>query len=389
MTTSQTTALESLAELADKPQELFDRVAQDLAAAEQWHQLFDLRLMQRRHELGLPLERNSTLEDVDESLRDDLEQGYLAACREVGQLLLDKHQLREAWMYLRPASEKEMVRKYLESVVPNEDNCDALIEVSLHEGVDPERGYAWLIANHGTCNSITTLDSLAGQLPEQQQESCAAVLLRHVYAELQGNMRGHLHRLEGEAPEGISIGELMQQFPALTEGGSYHMDASHLASTVRFARLLTDPQLVKKAIEICEYGKHLIEDMQYPGEAPFEELYPTHELFLRATLGERVDEAIEFFTRRAREEQAAEPALGVPTNTAVETLLVLLNRNERYAEAMELYAELVPTDRALSPLSPTLLELATQSGDWQRYEALCSERNDIVGYAAGRALQQG
>ncbi|MEQ8211884.1 MAG: hypothetical protein RH917_18950 [Lacipirellulaceae bacterium] len=387
MSSSQALSLETFTELADSPETLFDKVAQQLAATEQWHRLFDLRLMQRRHQLGLPLERSGTLEDADEAVRDDLEAGYVAACREVGQLLLEKDQLREAWMYLRPAGEKQLVREYLSSVVANEENCDALIEISLHEGVDPERGYAWLIAHHGTCNSITTLDSLAGQLDEESQQACAAILLRHVYAELQGNLRGHLHRLEGTAPEGMAIGELIEQFPALTEGGSYHLDASHLASTVRFSRLLTEPALVQKALEICDYGKRLIEDLQYPGEAPFENLYPTHELFLKATLGEAVDEAVEFFTKRAREEHAAEPTLGVPTNTAVETLLVLLARNDRHSDAMEIYAELVPPERGLSSLAPTLLELASVSGNWQRYEELCHERDDLVGYTAGRAMQ--
>ena len=196
-----------------------------------------------------------------------------------------------------------------------------------------------------------------------------------------------MHRLEGTAPESISIGELIEQFPALTEGGSYHLDASHLASTVRFSRLLTEPKQVRMALEICEYGKRLIEDLQYPGEAPFENLYPTHELFLKATLGENVDAAVEFFTQRAREEHAAEPTLGVPANTAVETLLVLLARNKRYDEAMDIYSQLVPPDRGLSSLAPTLLELASANGNWDRYEELCQERDDLVGYTAGRATQ--
>jgi hypothetical protein len=37
----------------------------------------------------------------------------------------------------------------------------------------------------------------------------------------------------------------------------------------------------------------------------------------------------------------------------------------------------------LSPHAPTLLELAAASGDWDRYEALCREREDLIGYAAG------
>lgn len=384
-------AFDDLANVAEDADQLFDRAAQELASSGQWHRLFDLRLMQRRRELALPLEYRGSIDDVDEPLRQRLEAGYVAACREVGQLLLEANRLREAWMYLRPAGDKEAVRKYLERVVPDDENADELIEISLYEAVDPERGFAWLLGRNGTCNSITSLEGLHGQLEPEMARACAAVLLRHVYAELQGNLRGHLHRLEGDAPSGLSVAELVHAHPALQADGSYHLDVSHLSSTVRFARLLTDPKMVRLAVELCDYGSRLPDDLQYPGEPPFEDAYQAHRLFFTATLGENVDAAVDYFLEAARKEAtsddaadaAAAAAMGGGGNTAVETLLILLERSGRHEQALEAYAELVKPGQELSRQAPTLLALARQCGAWERYLEICQTRDDLVGYAAG------
>jgi tetratricopeptide (TPR) repeat protein len=369
---------DEIASLAGDPERLFQRVAQSLVAAGELHRLFDLRLVEERRRLGLPLDRRTPIDDVEEPLRSQLEAGYLAACREVGELLLEAGRLREAWMYLRPAGDKLSLRKRLAQVAADADEADELIELALYEAVDPERGYAWLLGRNGTCNGITTLDGLSPQLSAGDQTACAAVLIRHVYGELRGNLRGHLHRLTGQPPPDLTVGELVEQHPELTAGGNYHLDASHLASAMRYARLLTDPALVAKALEMADYGARLPSDLQYPGEAPFEELYPTHRLLLAATLGREVDAALEYFGRRAREARD-DPQ----STTAVETYLILLARAGRAGEALDEYAALVPKDRELSAHAPTLLDLARQSGRWDRYDEICRERNDLLGFAAG------
>ena len=373
---------DDLAALADDPEAIFQKVARSLVSAGELHRLFDLRLMQERRRLGLPLDRRTNIDDVEEPLRSKLEAAYLAACREVGELFLEAGQLREAWMYLRPAGDKLPVRAHMARVTPDEDKLDELIELALYEAIDPERGYAWMLGRQGTCSAITTLDGLGPQLGVADLTACATVLVRHVYNELRGNLRGHLARLSPEAASDMSIRELVEQHPELMAGGNYHLDASHLASTVRYGRLLTEPGLVDKALQIAEYGSRLPADMQYPGEAPFEELYPAHRLLFQATLGQNVDEALEYFGAKAR--------AGVDdpqSTTAVETYLILLARAGRAVEALEAYAELVPRDRQLSPHAPTLLELASQCGAWNRYEAICRERGDMLGFAAGMLLR--
>lgn len=375
---------DELANLADDPREMFQEVAQALVAAGELHRLFDLRLLQERHRHGLPLDRRTPIDDVEEPLRSQVEAGYLAACREVGELFLESGRLREAWMYLRPAGDKFSIRNRLASVVLDDDRADELIELALFEGIDPERGYAWLLGRNGTCNSITTLDGMSQQLDAADTRACAGVLLRHVYRELHGNLRGHYNKLKGTAPpNSLSIGQLIEQNPELLAGGNYHLDVSHLQSTVRYARLLTDPALVAKALEIADYGSRLPADLQYPGEAPFEEIFATHRRWFAALLGREVDEAIQYFGDKARTE-GDDPR----STSAVETLLVLLLRLHRADEALAAYSELVTKDRELSTHAPTLLELARASGDWERYEAICRERDDLLGFAAGLLARQ-
>ncbi len=375
---------DDLAALADDPERLLEQVARSLVGQGELHRLFDLRLMQQRRRLGLALDRRTAIDDVEEPLRSQLEAAYVAACREVGELLLDAGRLREAWVYLRPAGDKLSVRTRLARLTPDEQRLDELIELALFEGVDPERGYAWLLGRQGTCNAITTLGGMEAQLGVADLRACAAVLVRHVYGELRGNLRGHLERIKPGTPSDLSVAELIERYPELTAGGNYHLDASHLASTMRYARLATEPALVNLALEMADYGLGLPEDLQYPGEPPFEEVYRAHRLLLLATLGREVDAALEYFGQRAR----AEPGDSEGT-TAVETYLILLVRTGRAAEALQAYAELVPRQRELSPHAPTLLELAAESGAWDRYEEICRERGDMLGFAAGLLAKRG
>jgi len=369
---------DDIASLADDPEQLFQRAAQSLVEAGEFHRLFDLRLIQERRRLGLPLDRRTPIDDVEEPLRSQVEAGYLAACREVGEMLLEAGRLREAWMYLRPAGDKFAVRQRLAQVVLDDERADELIELALFEAVDPERGYAWLLGRNGTCNAITTLDGMSQQLGVEDLKACAGVLVRHVYRELAGNLRGHLTKLKGSAPSNLSVIELIDQHPELLAGGNYHLDVSHLGSTVRYARLLTEPSLVTKALEMAEYGSRLPAELQYPGDAPFEDLFPAHRLLFRATLGREVDEALNYFADKAR--AAGDDPRGAG---AVETYLILLARTGRADEALRAYAELVPTERELSVHAPTLLELAQASGEWELYEQICRDRNDVLGFAAG------
>lgn len=374
---------DEISQHAGNPAELFRLVSRQLVEAGEFHRLFDLRLVERRQELGLSLEPHASIEDLDDQLATKLEQGYLDACREVGQLFLQSGQPMVAWRYLRPTGQKQSMRQWLASVVPDDDNADELIELALHEGIDPERGYAWLLARRGTCQGITELEAMQGHLPPEQLEACATVLVRQVHGELLTNLYGHLEQLGETAAPNQSAGQLLTTWPQLTAEGNFHIDTSHLSTTVRFARLLTEPSILEKAIDLAEYGTQLDEDYQYPGESPFEQHYSAHRLLFRATLGQEVDEAIDYFGRRAKD------ATEEPHSTAeIETYLILLSRTANYTLALEEYATLVPQDCELSAYAPNPLALARRSNSWEQYFQLCQARNDVVGLAAGKILQQ-
>src|ERR1700722_4849863 len=87
----------------------FDIVAERLKSDKRYHDLFDVRLMQARHRNGLPVILTTTLDELEEPLRSKMEEAYLDGCREIGGLLLDDGQVREAWMYLRPVGDKGAV----------------------------------------------------------------------------------------------------------------------------------------------------------------------------------------------------------------------------------------------------------------------------------------
>lgn len=360
---------------------MLESLARELAAEGRWHDLFQTRLVQQRQRLGLAADSTAQLDEIDEPLRSQLEEAYTTTCREVGELLLEAGQYREAWYYLRPAGEKAKLHQALSKVVPADDQIEGLIELALYEGVDVERGYGWLLGHYGTCNAITTLEGLGSQLAPGDLKACAAALVRHLHHELLNNVAGHIERVESNRPTAKSLIELFPNRGWLFEHEAAHVDASHLSSTVRFARVLEDKQVVRLAWELAEYGRRLHPTLQYAGEAPFAEHYPSHALLFAATLGEQVDEAVEHFTAQAA---AAEPVQ--EGTAAIETLLVLLDRTGRWGEALAAYRQHVPVGIQLSPFAPRLLDLAKRSGDWETYSQIMRDRNDPVGFALGELV---
>ena len=106
-------------------------------------------------------------------------------------------------------------------------------------------------------------------------------------------------------------------------------------------------------------------------------------MLLLATLGEHVDEAVEYFAQQARDTAVDEFG-----TAAIETYLILLRRVGRSAEALAAYSEFSADGISLSPYAPTPLALARESGDWEIYLAMMRDRDDAVGYAIGQ-LEQG
>ncbi len=360
----------------------FDRLAETLQREEKFHDLFDALLMRTRHRLGLPAVLTTSLDELDEPLRSQLEDAYLDACREVGGQFLQRGQLREAWMYLRPVGDKARVAKALAEMEPNDENLQDLIDIALHEGVAPALGYELVLKNYGTCNAITTFEGAMMGKPRADQQAGAALLLRHLHAELLANVRADIARQEGGQPQESTLAALIADRDWLFLDNNYHIDTTHLASTVRFARVLEDPALLALAHDLTEYGRRLGSQFQFPGDEPFADVYTSHGLFFAAQQGQQVDEAVAYF--RSRAEQADVHEQGP---AAIEVYIALLARLGRYQEAIDATAKLIPPGTRTSGFAPNLHELSRLAGNFQGLIDVCRDRGDLVGYAAGLLAQ--
>ena len=143
---------------------VLDQLVAQLREKKKYHELFEALKMRVRHGLGLPITYSESGDELDEPQRNGLEEGLIDACREVGLLLLQDGSAREGWMYMRPVGDRAAVARELEKIEPTEDAVEELIEVCLHEGVDPARGYGLVLEHHGTCNAITTFESSVARL---------------------------------------------------------------------------------------------------------------------------------------------------------------------------------------------------------------------------------
>lgn len=358
-------------------------LAERLRVASEYHDLFDVRLMQARRRLGLSVIQGQNLDDLEEPLRTRMEEAYLEACREVGHLLMAQGRVREAWMYLRPVGEKTETAAALRKIVPDESNTDQIIEVALHEGVAPALGFELVLANYGTCNAISMFDAQMHGRPRGQRQEVAGLLVRHLHSELLRSLRADSQRKQGKEPTETTIRELIADRDWLFQNDNYHIDTSHLSAVVRFALQIDEPADLRLALDLTEYGRRLSSQYQYAGNEPFVDSYPSHALFFQALLGENVAAALDYFRGRA-ENFIGDDSMTTPA----EVYVALLSRLGRHAEALDACASLLSPQARTSGFAPSLIELARQSGNYQRMMEICKSRADLIGFAAGLVEHQ-
>src|SRR3990172_2988396 len=64
------------------------QLIETLQAGKDFHRLFDALLLQKRFEMGLPLVRPTSLDDVPEDRQQEFEDHYVAAARRIGEAFL-------------------------------------------------------------------------------------------------------------------------------------------------------------------------------------------------------------------------------------------------------------------------------------------------------------
>ena len=353
------------------------QAADTLRREKKYHELFEVLKMQVRRRIGLPILFADSGDSLGESQRSQLEEGLVAACREVGTLLLKDGLVREGWMYLRPVGDKAEAVRLLAEIEVTEENTEDLIEVCLHEGIDIGRGFGLVLSSYGTCSSITTYDSSVARRPRAEQAPAARQLLARVHADLVSSVKHDIARQEGAQPAEKTLRELVADREWLFQENAYHLDTTHLAATVRIARVLTDPADLRLALDLTEYGRRLSQQFQYQGDEPFAEQYPASALYFQALLGENTDEALAYFKGKAEMLDPQYHGLA-----PVETYVDLLTRLGRHGEAIAAAMKLSP--RGTQPIgqAPSLIELAQQARDFAPVLRYCQEKGDVLGFTA-------
>ncbi len=359
---------------------VLELLASHLKQQGKYLELFEARKMQIRHRLGLPIDYQDA-GDLDEETGRRLEEALLGACREAGEALMAAGQVREGWMYLRPLGDRALVARMLRELQPEQENIEAMIEVAFHEGVDVPLGFRLVLEHFGTCHAVTILESSSQHITRDDQRRAVAMLVAHLHAELENNLRASLANRPDAWSDHGTLAQRIARVEGLFDDHAYHIDGSHLASTVRAARLLRDDVTLRLAADLAEYGSRLAPEFQFAGEEPFVDFYPNHGLFFQASLGERVEEGLRFFRDKAQTVDARQSG-----TLAREVYTELLARLGRLDEAIETAAQTLRDGLSCLGFAPTLFQLSKQAGDFRRLQAVCQENNDPLGF--GLALVQ-
>jgi hypothetical protein len=338
--------------------------------------LFEARLMQKRIELGIEPLQIGSLEDVPAGVRPAYEKAFIDAAREVGGLFLADGDVTRAWPYFRAIGDPAPVAAAIEQRTAPAEDMDSVIAIAFQERVNPRKGFELILNQYGICRAITCFDQYPG--PAGRDESLH-LLVRTLYEEVVAALRNTIERQEGAAPESHLLSELMAGRDWLFENNSYYVDSSHLISVLRFSLDLENPQYLRMAIELADYGRKLSPMFEFKCDPPFDKVYDDHAMYLRALAAEGAEDAIAHFRRKAG---ATDP--DIAGTAPAQVLVTLLVRLERYRDAVEVSLEFLDGVPASQLGCPSLFQLCQMAGDWGRLYRLARERGDLLSYAAGR-----
>jgi len=350
------------------PEAGLNLLIQKLEEEKNYPLLFEARMMQKRHALGLPLVQIGAIDDVPEDKRAAYERAFSESARETGSLFLADGQIPRAWPYFRAIGDGAPVAAAIEKLAAPHEELDRIIEIALEERVNPRKGFQLMLAHFGICRAITYFE----QYPDlKTREECIALLVRTLHDELVENLKRAITQREGSAPDTQNIPALIAGREWLFGDMDYYADTSHVIAVIRFALDLHDSDALRLALEICEYGGHLSPQFKYRVDPPFENVYPDHALYIQALLGENVDAAIEHFG-------AGPPQVHV----------ALLVRLKRYREALEYSIKHLGDVPPEQLACPSVLQLCELSGDYDLFRKLARERGDLLSFVAANFRPQ-
>ena len=365
---------------------ILDAAENTLIANSDFHRLFDAKLMRVRRRLGLPITQPTSLRNIPPEHESAFRDAYTAAAREVGQRFLDAGQLADAWAYFRTINETETVRAAIAKKVeelPAEPGpgADELLNLALYEGANVIAGLTLLLRTHGTCNTVTAISQLMAQMSPDERRQAAAMMVRNIYTDLQASVRRDLERRQPLLKPDMSLHELILGRDFLFENGGYHIDVSHLHSTVSFARHLNrDCPELPLAVELSEYGAQLAEPLRYPSDVPFDDYYVANRHFLKALAGVDVDESMQYFIDRLKQEP------DLPDQRMIAFVIADLGqRVDREDMAIEAAAPYLK--QMEDPAGFSYTAYCVKANRLDILEASAREDNDVLGLATAMLLR--
>ena len=341
------------------PDAVLDVLDRALISQKDFHRLFDARLIRARRRMGLPLTQPTSLTGIPR------EQD--AAFREA---------------YTQP------VREAIEKLVAESNNTpgpqlDELLNLALYEGAHTVEGIRLLLRTHGTCNTVTAMSQVIGQITPDERRRAAAIMVAHLYKDLQASVGRDLERREIPIDPATSLREMITGREFLFAEGNYHIDVSHLHSIVGFARHLQreDPDL-QLAVEMSLYGQQLSEHLRYPADVPFDDYYRASENFLSAVAGNDVSASLQWFVDRLHQEPDESDRRMIAF-----VIVDLAQRVGRLAEALEIAAPWL--SRMEDPNGFSFTACCVEAGRLDLLEKVARDNGDLLALATLRLVKVG
>jgi tetratricopeptide (TPR) repeat protein len=359
----------------------FDKLAERFKSEKQYRSLFDVRLMQTRWELGLPLVSASRISDVPKTLQQAYQDASVRAAREVGELMLAAGNIPQAWPYFRAIGDTRPIVEALDAfegplpVTPDaQDALGDTIQIAFQEGLHPRKGFELILKHYGLCRAIT----MFAAYPESdgRQESLR-LLVRTLHGEIVDNLTDVIAGVEHASPESRSIRALIEGREWLFENNAQYTDSSHIAAVLELSANLDDKDTLRLAVEIADYASRLSPLFQYSADPPFEHVYEDRGIYLKALAGEDAERAIQHF-----DEKAARCDPNRDGSAPAEVLIELLTRLGRHEDALKAFRRYL-IDASPETLScPALMQLCQMAGDYEQLKEVAKQQRDPLSYLA-------
>jgi len=358
-------------------QAVFDVLAQTFLQDKDYGKLFQLRVLRKRFELGLPLIQSGPGEDIPADKRSEYERAFVQAAREAGELFLAMNDIPRAWPYFRAIGESAPVVAAIERTEEHE-NMAGIIEIAYQEQIHPRKGFELILKHYGICRAISSVF----QYPTREgRQDCVGLLIKSLHRDLLSNLKRVVAQKEEVAPETGSISDLIAGRAWLFEDNCYYIDTSHVVSVMQYGLELDDRELLALALELAEYGSQLGEMFQRCGNPPFE-TFADYAAYFRTVLDKDVEAGLAHFRGKMADCDPNEYG-----TTPAQVLVGLLSRLERYPEAIRVSMEHLKDVDPNQQACPSVLQLCQWAGDFEQLRRIASEQGDVLSFTAG-LLQQ-